>query len=75
MEVCVMGMIAQTEQVFANLQAVLAAAQADLSHVVKTTVFLADMSILQPWMAFMKPVLQATNPLGHAYKPRAYPVM
>lgn len=41
---CDGDVIAQTEQVFANLQAVLAAAQADLSHVVKTTVFLADMS-------------------------------
>lgn len=34
----------QTEQVFANLRAVLAAAGCDLSHVVKTTVFLRDMA-------------------------------
>ncbi len=33
----------QTEQVFANLKAVLAAAGASLDDVVKTTVFLADM--------------------------------
>ena len=33
----------QTEQVFANLKAVLAAAGATLEDVVKTTVFLADM--------------------------------
>lgn len=34
----------QTEQVFKNLMAVLAAAEADLNNVVKTTVFLADMN-------------------------------
>lgn len=34
---------AQTEQVFKNLQAVLAAAGSDLSKVVKTTVFLTTM--------------------------------
>ncbi len=35
---------AQTEQVMANLAAVLNAAGADWHHVVKTTVFLADMT-------------------------------
>jgi 2-iminobutanoate/2-iminopropanoate deaminase len=34
----------QTEQVFKNLIEVLKAAGADLNHVVKTTVFLADMN-------------------------------
>jgi len=34
---------AQTERVLANLAAVLEAAGSDLAHVVKTTVFLADM--------------------------------
>jgi len=34
----------QTEQVFANLKAVLAAAGTSLAHVVKTTVYLADMA-------------------------------
>jgi len=34
----------QTEQVFANLKAVLAAAGASLQNVVKTTVYLADMA-------------------------------
>lgn len=38
---------AQTEQVFKNIQAVLAAAGATLEHVVKTTVFLASMSDFQ----------------------------
>jgi 2-iminobutanoate/2-iminopropanoate deaminase len=34
----------QTEQVFANLKAVLAGAGTTLQHVVKTTVYLADMA-------------------------------
>lgn len=38
---------AQTEQVFRNLSAVLEAAGASLSRVVKTTVFLADMADFQ----------------------------
>ena len=38
---------AQTEQVFANLKAVLAAAGTDLSSVLKTTVYLADMGDFQ----------------------------
>ena len=42
---------AQTEQVFANLKAVLAAAGADLSAVLKTTVYLADMADFQPMNA------------------------
>ncbi len=37
------GIAEQTEQVLKNIQAVLAAADADLSHLVKTTVFLKDM--------------------------------
>jgi 2-iminobutanoate/2-iminopropanoate deaminase len=36
---------AQTEQVFANLRAVLQAAGSGLDRVVKTTVFLSDMSL------------------------------
>ncbi|WP_047154274.1 RidA family protein [Aneurinibacillus tyrosinisolvens] len=35
--------VAQTHQVFANLKAVLAAADATLDHVVKATVFVKDM--------------------------------
>ncbi len=38
------GTAAQAEQVFKNIAAVLAAAGADLSRVLKTTVFLADMA-------------------------------
>ena len=38
------GIEAQTEQVFRNLEAVLAAAGSGIEHVVKATVFLADMN-------------------------------
>ena len=38
------GVAEQTERVLRNLQAVLRAAGSDLSRVVKTTVFLADMA-------------------------------
>lgn len=38
------GVAEQTEQVLRNIHAVLAAAGADLSHIVKTTVFLKDMN-------------------------------
>lgn len=38
------GIVAQTEQVFANLEAVLAEAGSSLGRVVKATVFLADMA-------------------------------
>ena len=38
------GVVEQTERVFANLKAVLAAAGCDLTNVVKTTVYLADMA-------------------------------
>ena len=43
MEVVEGGIEAQTEQVFRNMKAVLAAAGASLAQVVKTTVFVADM--------------------------------
>ncbi len=44
MEVVPGGVAEQTERVMRNLAAVLAAAGSDLSRVIKTTVFLADMA-------------------------------
>ncbi len=38
------GITEQTNQIFANIRAVLAAADAGMGHIVKTTVFLEDMS-------------------------------
>ena len=43
-ELVAVSIAEQTEQVIANLKAVLAAAGTDLDRVVKTTVFLADMN-------------------------------
>ena len=39
------GITEQTKQIFANIRAVLAAADAGMGHIVKTTVFLEDMSL------------------------------
>jgi 2-iminobutanoate/2-iminopropanoate deaminase len=47
MEIVGETVAAQTEQVIANLQAVLAAAGCEFAHVVKTTVFLRDMADFQ----------------------------
>jgi len=47
MEVVGGGIETQTQQVFNNLQAVLKAAGMTLQHVVKTTVFLADLNDFQ----------------------------
>jgi 2-iminobutanoate/2-iminopropanoate deaminase len=53
---------AQTEQVLRNLQAVLAAAGADWSHVVKTTVFLRDMADFAAMNGVYARVLGAARP-------------
>ncbi len=45
------GIEAQTERVILNLKAVLEAAGASLSHVVKTTVFLTDLAHFQAFNA------------------------
>lgn len=41
------GLEAQTQQVLNNLQAILRAAGTDMDHVVKTTIFLTDLSAFQ----------------------------
>ncbi|GGR97698.1 endoribonuclease L-PSP [Deinococcus sedimenti] len=56
------GITEQTEQVIANLKAVLAAAGTDLARVVKTTVFLADMN-----------EFAAMNAVYEAHFPAPYP--
>ena len=47
MEIVGVSVAEQTEQVIANLRAVLAAAGCEFAHVVKTTVFLRDMADFQ----------------------------
>lgn len=39
------GVMEQTSQIFINIKAVLSAAEMDIGHVVKTTVFLSDISL------------------------------
>lgn len=41
------GVVEQTQQIFKNIQAILKAADCDLSHVVKTTIFLTSMGDFQ----------------------------
>ena len=53
---------AQTRQVFQNLQAVLAAAGCDLSHVVKLTVFLTNMGDLADFRAVRDEFVDAARP-------------
>ncbi len=42
------GIEAQTRQSFANIKAILAEAGCTVNHIVKTTVYLADMSLFAP---------------------------
>ncbi|MBI0445736.1 MULTISPECIES: RidA family protein [Deinococcus] len=56
------GIEAQTRQVLDNLSAVLAAAGTDLSRVVKTTVFLADMNEFAAMNAVYAEYFQAPYP-------------
>lgn len=57
---------AQTEQVFANIQAVLAAAGATLAQVVKTTVFLTSMSDFQAMNAIYARYFEGPDRLSPA---------
>ena len=56
------GITEQTEQVIANLRAVLDAAGTDLDRVVKTTVFLADMNEFAAMNAVYERHFQAPYP-------------
>ena len=56
------GVTEQTEQVIANLRAVLEAAGTDLDRVVKTTVFLADMNEFAAMNAVYESLFRAPYP-------------
>lgn len=56
------GIEAQTQRVFANIRGVLAAAGTDLGHVVKTTVFLKNMSDFAAMNAVYATHLPAPQP-------------
>ncbi len=67
------GIEAQTRQSLANVKALLAAAGTDLSHVVKTTVFLADMSLFAPMNAVYAETFAEPFPARSAVAVRELP--
>lgn len=67
------GIEAQTRQALANVKALLAAAGTDLSHVVKTTVFLADMSLFAPMNAVYAETFSEPFPARSAVAVRELP--
>lgn len=64
---------AQTEQVFANLKAVLEAAGTDLGHVVRTTVYLADMADFQTMNAVYAKHFGTHRPARSTFAARELP--
>ncbi len=67
------GIEAQSRQALANVKALLAAAGTDLSHVVKTTVFLADMSLFAPMNAVYAETFAEPFPARSAVAVRELP--
>lgn len=67
------GIEAQTRQALANVKALLAAAGTDLNHVVKTTVFLADMSLFAPMNAVYAETFSEPFPARSAVAVRELP--
>lgn len=67
------GIEAQTRQALANVKALLAAAGTDLSHVVKTSVFLADMSLFAPMNAVYAETFSEPFPARSAVAVRELP--
>ncbi|MDE5752837.1 MAG: RidA family protein [Duncaniella sp.] len=67
------GIEAQTRQSLANVKALLAAAGTDLSHVVKTTGFLADMSLFAPMNAVYAETFAEPFPARSAVAVRELP--
>jgi 2-iminobutanoate/2-iminopropanoate deaminase len=56
----------ETHQVMKNLHAILAAAGMDFSHVVKTTIFLSDMSLFTAVNEIYGSYFTVDLPAGHA---------
>lgn len=67
------GIDAQTRQSLANVKAVLEAAGLTLDNVVKTTVYLADMSLFAPMNAIYGEVFAAPYPARSAYAVKELP--
>lgn len=67
------GIEAQTEQSLANVSAILTEAGLTLSDVVKTTVYLADMSLFVPMNGVYARLFEAPYPARSAYAVKELP--
>jgi 2-iminobutanoate/2-iminopropanoate deaminase len=67
------GIKEQTEQVFKNIEAILAEAGLTTDHIVKTTVFLADMSLFNEMNAVYAGQFAGTFPARSAVAVKAIP--
>ncbi|MDD6228900.1 MAG: RidA family protein [Bacteroidales bacterium] len=67
------GIEAQTEQSLANVSAILTEAGLTLSDVVKTTVYLADMSLFAPMNGVYERLFEAPYPARSAYAVKELP--
>lgn len=63
----------QTEQVFKNIKAILAEAGLTMDHIIKTTVFLADMSLFNEMNAVYATQFTGTFPARSAVAVKAIP--
>ncbi len=68
------GLEAQTRQALANLQAVLEAAGTDLAHVVKTTIFMTDLSAFKQVNAIYGEVFTENPPARSTVQVAALPL-
>lgn len=67
------GIKEQTEQVFKNIKAILAEAGLTMDHIIKTTVFLADMSLFNEMNAVYATQFTGTFPARSAVAVKAIP--
>ena len=67
------GITAQTTQIFTNIKAVLAAAGVTIDHIVKTTVFLDDMSLFGGMNEVYGAQLTGIFPARSAFAVKALP--
>lgn len=67
------GIEAQTRQSFANIKAILAEAGCTVDHIVKTTVYLADMSLFAPMNEVYAQQFEGAFPARSAFAVKELP--
>lgn len=67
------GIEAQTRQSFANIKAILAEAGCTVDHIVKTTVYLADMSLFAPMNEVYAQQFSGAFPVRSAFAVKELP--